>query len=66
MKDAPQFDHRFWPGFSVYNLVVANFWPLYWLGYFIDRVKLEQIYWQVYEVTQTWAAHAMAFFGFPV
>jgi hypothetical protein len=65
MKDSPQFDHRFWPGFSLYNLVVANFWPFYWLGYFIDRMKLDQIYWQVYEVTQPWAAAAIAFFNLP-
>lgn len=52
MKEAPEFDASLWPQFSLFNLLVANFWPLYWVGYFIDKVRLDQIYWHVYEVAQ--------------
>jgi hypothetical protein len=60
MKSAPEFDVALWPQFSLYNLVVANFWPLYWVGYFIDRMKLERIYWHVYDVAQARAADVLA------
>ena len=59
MRRAPEFDPAYWPAFSLYNLVVANLWPLYWVGYLIDRIKVEQIYWRVYEAAQTRVADAL-------
>ena len=46
------FDPAQWPQFSVYNLIVANFWPLYWVAHFIDPLKLDETYWHVYGVAQ--------------
>src|SRR5262249_1644637 len=31
------FSASLWPQFSLYNFVVANFWPIYWIGFAIDR-----------------------------
>jgi hypothetical protein len=56
MGRASQFNVADWPQFSIYNLVVANFWPLYWVVYFVDSVKLEATYWHIYEVAQARAA----------
>ena len=50
MRFAPEFDFAAWPQFSVYNLLVANFWPLYWVAYLIDPLKLNRAYWHVFEV----------------
>ena len=52
LKKAPEFNVDLWPQFSLYNLLVSNFWPLYWVGYFVDRTKLDGMYWHVYEVAQ--------------
>ena len=59
MRNAPEFDAAYWPQFSLYNLLVANFWPLYWAGYFFDRARVETIYWHVYEVAQTRAGEIL-------
>ena len=59
MRAAPKFDVAFWPQFSLFNLLVANFWPLYWVGYFVDHAKLDEIYWHVYEVAQARALDAL-------
>jgi hypothetical protein len=56
MAGAAQFNVEQWPQFSVYNLVVANFWPVYWLVYFVDSAKLDETYWRVYEVALARAA----------
>jgi hypothetical protein len=56
MGRASRFNIADWPQFSIYNLVVANFWPFYWVVYFVDSVKLEQTYWHIYEVAQARAA----------
>ena len=61
MGQAAQFNIADWPQFSIYNLVVANFWPLYWLVYFVDPTKLDATYWHVYEVAR---ARAADFIGF--
>ena len=56
MSHATQFQIADWPQFSIYNLVVANFWPFYWVVYFVDSAKLDRAYWHVYEVAQARAA----------
>jgi hypothetical protein len=60
MKNAPQFDMATWPQFSLFNLLVANFWPLYWVAYFIDKTKLNNVYWHVYVVAAARAADVIA------
>jgi hypothetical protein len=59
MSQSVQLDPASWPQFSVYNLVVANFWPLYWLVHFVDRKKLDDTYWQVYDVAQSRVAEVL-------
>ena len=49
------FNPAFWPQISIYNFFVANFWPIYWVGFVIDRAKCKAIYWHVFTV-----AHARA------
>jgi hypothetical protein len=58
MRYAPEFDIAAWPQFSVYNLLVANFWPLYWVGRLVDPLKLDRAYWHVFEVAAARAADA--------
>jgi hypothetical protein len=60
MGRGSQFHIEEWPQFSIYNLVVANFWPVYWVVYFVDAAKLQQIYWHVYEVAQMRGAEVAA------
>jgi len=62
MGQAARFDAATWPQFSVYNLVVANFWPLYWVVYFIDPVKLDETYWHIFDVAQARVAGIFALF----
>jgi hypothetical protein len=52
MRAAPEFDIAGWPQFSIYNLLVANFWPVYWAAYYFDHAKLDRIYWHIYEIAQ--------------
>ena len=47
-----QFNPADWPQFSAYNLVVSNFWPLYWAARFVDSAKVDAAYWHVYDVAQ--------------
>jgi hypothetical protein len=61
MGPSAQFDAASWPSFSVYNLVVANFWPLYWFVHFVDDEKLDAAYWHVYEVAQARVADVLNF-----
>lgn len=49
MRTAPQLDIGTWPEFSIYNALVANAWPAYWLARLIDPLKLDQFYWRVFE-----------------
>jgi hypothetical protein len=56
MQQAPQFHAAAWPQFSIYNLVVANLWPLYWVAHFIDPLRLNGAYWRVFEVSAARAA----------
>jgi hypothetical protein len=49
MRAAPQLDITAWPEFSIYNAVVANLWPVYWLARVIDPLKLDQVYWQMFD-----------------
>ena len=62
MARAAQFNVEHWPQFSVYNLLVANFWPIYWVVYFIDSTKLDETYWRVYEVAQARVLNAMTMY----
>jgi hypothetical protein len=64
MRVAPQFKVAFWPQFSLYNLLVANFWPLYWLGHFMDRAKLDAAYWHVFDSVHARAGEAFQMFEF--
>jgi len=59
----PQFDAQFWPQLSLYNLLVANFWPLYWLGHILDRPKLDAAYWHVFEIARDRATELYHLFG---
>jgi hypothetical protein len=59
MSQPVPLDAASWPQFSVYNLVVANFWPFYWVIYFVDSEKLDDTYWQVYDVAQVRVAEAL-------
>jgi hypothetical protein len=59
MSQSVPLDAASWPQFSVYNLVVANFWPFYWVIYFVDSEKLDDTYWQVYDVAQVRVAEAL-------
>jgi hypothetical protein len=55
-----------WPQFSIYNLVVANLWPLYWVAHFIDPLRLNGAYWRVFEVSAARAAdlhHIVQYFA---
>ena len=45
---APQFEAQFWPQLSLYNLLVANFWPLYWAGHFFDKAQVQEAYWHTF------------------
>ena len=57
VQAAPQFDANFWPQMSLYNLLVANFWPLYWAGHFFDKAKLQDAYWHTFDAARdsaTW------------
>jgi hypothetical protein len=56
MRFAPQFDIAAWPQFSIYNVLVANFWPLYWVARLIDPLRLDHFYWRVFEVAAARAA----------
>ncbi|MEY4879170.1 MAG: hypothetical protein RJB62_639 [Pseudomonadota bacterium] len=62
MAPAAELDAASWPQFSVYNLVVANFWPLYWLVHFVDREKLDAAYWEVYAAAEGSVAQVLGFF----
>ena len=53
MRSAPQFQIDAWPQFALYNLLVANFWPMYWVAHLVDPVKVEEAYWHVYEVAES-------------
>lgn len=59
MGPSAELDAASWPPFSVYNLVVSNFWPLYWFVYFVDKEKLDTAYWHVYNVAQTRVADVL-------
>lgn len=52
MGESARLEAAGWAPFSVYNLVVANFWPLYWFVHFVDKEKLDAAYWHVYDVAQ--------------
>lgn len=53
MRTAPQFQVESWPTFSLYNLLVANFWPMYWVGHLVDAAKVDEAYWHVYAVAES-------------
>jgi len=59
MGQAAVLDATSWPPFSVYNLVVANFWPLYWFAHFVDKEKLDAAYWHVFDVAQARVADVL-------
>jgi hypothetical protein len=67
MRLAPEFDVAAWPQFSVYNLLVANFWPLYWVAHILDSGRASRVYWQVFDVAAARAAEiahlALRIFG---
>lgn len=50
MRFAPEFDIAAWPQFSVYNLLVANFWPVYWAVHLWDSARMDRIYWHVFDL----------------
>ena len=48
-RSTPEFDIGAWREYSIYNAFVANLWPVYWLARLIDPLKLDQVYWDVFE-----------------
>ncbi len=59
---APQFAAAQWPQWAIYNLIVANFWPLYWLARFFDPGRLDTLYWRVFEVAASQSERIIALF----
>jgi hypothetical protein len=59
MRTAPQFQIETWPQFSLYNLLVANFWPLYWVAHLVDAAKVDEAYWHVYAVAESRAGEVI-------
>ncbi len=49
-QEMPGFSAGLWPQFSVYNFLVANFWPIYWIGYAMDRARAQVIYRHVFAI----------------
>jgi hypothetical protein len=49
-QTGPGFNATLWPQFSLYNFLIANFWPIYWIGFAIDRAKLKTTYWHIFAV----------------
>jgi len=65
-RAAPELDIAAWPEFSIYNALVANLWPIYWLAKLIDPLKLDRVYWQMFDSLAARAAevqHAFGLFG---
>ena len=56
----PQFKPGLWPQFSIYNLLVANFWPVYWIGFALDRVKTQEIYRHIFAIALDRANDALS------
>jgi hypothetical protein len=44
------------PQFSIYNFLVASFWPIYWIGFALDRAKTQAIYGHVFTIAHERAA----------
>jgi hypothetical protein len=49
-QEMPNFSPAMWPQFSIYNFLIANFWPVYWIGFAMDRARSQQIYRHVFEI----------------
>ena len=49
-QEMPGFSARLWAQFSVYNFLVANFWPVYWIGFAMDRARAQAIYRHVFVI----------------
>ena len=49
-RQMPGFNADLWPQFSIYNFLVANFWPVYWIGFAIDRARAVTIYRHVFAI----------------
>jgi hypothetical protein len=62
MRAAPELDIAAWPEFSIYNALVANLWPVYWLAKLIDPLKLDQFYWGAFDVAAARAAEVQQAF----
>jgi hypothetical protein len=52
MQTEQMFNPAQWPQFSLYNLLVANFWPLYWVAHVLDDAKVNETYWHIFTVAQ--------------
>ena len=64
MQAAPEFDIAQWPQVSLYNLLVANFWPIYWPARLLDPVMLEYVYWTTYAVARSRVTGLLLLFQF--
>lgn len=60
MQAGRAFTPESWPQFSLYNLLVANLWPIYWIAYVLDPEKLDELYWKVYATAEGRAGEMFA------
>jgi hypothetical protein len=56
----PNFNPALWPQFSIYNFLIANFWPIYWIGFAIDRAKVQEIYRHIFTIAHDRAGDVFA------
>jgi hypothetical protein len=60
VQKSDQFAVSEWPQMSLYNFLVAKFWPVYWIAYVLDEMQLQATYWRIYGVAQEEVAKLLA------
>lgn len=60
VQNAEQFRMAEWPQMSLYNFLVAKFWPIYWIAYVLDKAKVQETYWHVFAVADVQVTKALA------
>jgi len=60
-QNLADFKPGLWPQFSIYNFLVSNFWPVYWIGFAINRVKTREIYGHIFSIAHGRAADLFGF-----
>ena len=59
-QQMPGFSADLWPQFSIYNFLVANFWPVYWIGFVMDRARVVTIYRHVFVIAHDRAGDVLS------